>query len=125
MFDTVEFHLMLPAGDIDRAKGWYEDTLGLRPVEEEDFGGAWYETGGTRFLLYPSEFAGTNQATAASFSFAGFDAALGLLRSRGVTFEEFDYGDFKTVDGVVQLPDGRRSAWFKDSEGNILNILSA
>lgn len=124
MFDTVEFHATLPVADLERAKSWYEEKLGLSPVEEDDFGGAWYETGGTRFLLYLSGFAGTNQATAASFSFEGFDAAMGVLRSRGVAFDDFDTGDFKTVDGVVALPDGRRAAWFKDSEGNILSILS-
>lgn len=124
MFDTVEFRATLPAADLERAKSWYEEKLGLRPVEEDVFGGAWYETGGTRFLVYASGFAGTNQATAVSFSTDGFDAAMGVLRSRGVTFDDFDLGDFKTVDGVLELPDGRRGAWFKDSEGNILNILS-
>ena len=124
MFETVEFHATLPAADLERAKLWYEEKLGLRPVEEDVFGGAWYEAGGTRFLLYSSGFAGTNQATAVSFSFEGFDAAMGVLRSRGVTFDEFDYDGFKTVDGVLELPDGRRGAWFKDSEGNIVNILS-
>jgi hypothetical protein len=59
-----------------------------------------------------------------SFSFEGFDAAMGVLRSRGVTFDEFDYGDVRTENGVMELPDGRRGAWFKDSEGNILSILS-
>jgi hypothetical protein len=49
---------------------------------------------------------------------------MALLRDRGVVFDEFDYDDFKTVNGVLELPDGRRGAWFKDSEGNILNIIS-
>jgi catechol 2,3-dioxygenase-like lactoylglutathione lyase family enzyme len=124
MFGDIELHATLPAGDIGRAKAWYEEKLGLRPVEEDDFGGAWYETGGTRFLVYQSTFAGTNQATAASFSVGDLDAAMELLRSRGVTFDDFDLGDFKTADGVLQLPDGRRGAWFNDSEGNILNIIS-
>jgi catechol 2,3-dioxygenase-like lactoylglutathione lyase family enzyme len=124
VFNTVDFHATLPAADLERAKSWYEEKLGLRPVEEDVFGGVWYETGGTRFLLYTSAFAGTNQATAVSFSFEGFDAAMGVLRSRGVTFDEFDYGDVRTENGVMELPDGRRGAWFKDSEGNILSILS-
>ncbi len=124
MFDSVQFRVTLPAADMGRAKAWYEEKLGLRPVEEDEFDGAWYETGETPFLLYPSEFAGTNQATAASFSFEDFDTAVASLRSRGVVFDEFDYEDFKTVDGVLTLPDGRKGAWFRDSEGNILNILS-
>ena len=124
MFDSVQFRVTLPAVDMDRAKAWYEAKLGLVPVEEDEFDGAWYETGETPFLLYPSEFAGTNQATAASFSLEDFDAAIAELRGRGVTFTEFDYEDFKTVEGVLTLPDGRKGAWFQDSEGNILNIIS-
>jgi catechol 2,3-dioxygenase-like lactoylglutathione lyase family enzyme len=124
MFDSVQFRVTLPAADMDRAKAWYEAKLGLVPVEEDEFDGAWYETGETPFLLYPSEFAGTNQATAASFSFEDFDAAIAELRGRGVTFTEFDYEEFKTVEGVLTLPDGRKGAWFQDSEGNILNIIS-
>jgi catechol 2,3-dioxygenase-like lactoylglutathione lyase family enzyme len=124
MFDSAQFHVTLPAADMTRARAWYEDTLGLRPVETDVFDGSWYETGGMRFLLYPSQAAGTNQATAASFSPDDFDSAMALLRDRGVTFDDFDYGEFKTVNGVLELPDGRRGAWFKDSEGNILNILS-
>ena len=124
MFDSVQFHATLPASDMARARAWYEEILGLRPVETDVFDGSWYETGGVRFLLYPSQVAGTNQATAATFSPDDFDAAMALLRDQGVAFSEFDYDDLKTVDGVLELPDGRRGAWFTDSEGNILNILS-
>lgn len=125
MFDSVPFQVTLPAADPARARAWYREVLGLDPLEVDDFDGAWYETGGVRFLLYPSEFAGTNQATAASFSPEDFDAAMDALRARGVVFDEFDYEDFKTVDGVLTLPDGRRGAWFRDSEGNILNMISS
>jgi catechol 2,3-dioxygenase-like lactoylglutathione lyase family enzyme len=124
MFDSVQFRATLPASDMARARAWYEETLGLVPVETDVFDGSWYETGGVRFLLYPSGVAGTNQATAVSFTSDDFDAAVALLRERGVVFDEFDYDDFKTVDGVLELPDGRKGAWFRDSEGNILNIIS-
>lgn len=113
----------LPASDIDRAKEWYRTHLGLTPIEDSGDGGGIYETGGTRFMLYPSAYAGTNQATAAGFAVDDFDAAISELRSNGVTFEEYDLGDdLTTVDGVVTTPDGRRIAWFKDSEGNTLGI---
>ncbi len=112
----------LPASDITRAKAWYQEKLDLKPVEESE-DGAWYESGGTRFLLYPSQFAGTNQATAAGFEVDDFDAAASMLRSRGVTFEEYDFGeDFRTVDGVFTTSDGSKACWFKDSEGNILSL---
>jgi catechol 2,3-dioxygenase-like lactoylglutathione lyase family enzyme len=124
MFDSVQFRVTLPASDMARARAWYEETLGLLPVETDVFDGSWYETGGVRFLLYPSGVAGTNEATAASFIPDDFNAAMALLRERGVVFDEFDYDDFKTVNGVLELPDGRKGAWFRDSEGNILNIIS-
>ena len=124
MFDSIPFQVTLPASDIERAKAWYETTLGLQPAEEGDLGEAWYDTGGVRFMLYTSEFAGTNKATAASLTAPDFDSAMELLRSRGAVFDYVDFGEFKTVEGVMELPDGRKAAWVRDSEGNILAITS-
>lgn len=113
----------LPASDIARAKDWYRQHLGLTPVEESSEGEAHYETGGVQFTLYQSSFAGTNQATAAGFRVADFDATMSELRANGVVFEDYDLGeDFVTVDGVITTPDGLRGAWFKDSEGNIIGV---
>jgi predicted enzyme related to lactoylglutathione lyase len=115
----------LPASDLDRARSWYEKTLGATPTMEDPSGQALiYMSGdGNGFLVYQSEYAGTNEATAAGVGVADFDGALSELRSRGVTFEEYDFGDgMRTVDGVMADPTGRRSAWFKDSEGNILAL---
>lgn len=113
----------LPAADLDRAKAWYADKLDLKPVETRETGESWYEIGGTRFLLYPSQFAGTNQATAAGFMVDNLDSAMTEMRGSGVVFEDYDFGeDFRTVDGVFTAPDGFKGAWFKDSEGNILSV---
>lgn len=115
----------LPASDLDRARAWYEEKIGLTPV---DMGGGasgalFYMNGENGFMVYESQFAGTNQATAAGFAVKDFDGALAELRFKGVVFEDYDFGeDFRTVDGVASDPDGRRSAWFKDSEGNILAL---
>jgi catechol 2,3-dioxygenase-like lactoylglutathione lyase family enzyme len=123
MFNGLAMHATLPASDYERAKAWYSDKLGLTPVEEEPGNqGAWYETGGAQFLVYESGFAGTNQATSASFRTDDFDAAIAQLRASGVVLEEYDFEGFKTVDGVLTTPEGNRGAWFKDSEGNILAI---
>jgi hypothetical protein len=96
----------------------------LDPVEEDQYAGAHYETGGSRFLLFLSPYAGTNQATAAGFSVDNFDEIVDRLRANGVAFEEVDLGEMgKTVDGVITSPDGTmKAAWFKDSEGNILSV---
>lgn len=124
MFGTTPMHPVLAASDLERAKQWYAEKLGLDPVEEDEYGGLQYETGGGTFLVYLSEFAGTNQATAAGFRVEDFDAAITELRSRGVAFEEVDFGEFgSTVDGVISMPDSNdKAAWFKDSEGNILSL---
>ena len=112
----------LPASDLDRARRWYSEKLGIEPAKDAG-GGLQYEMGkGTGFLLYQSEFAGTNQATAMGWLVPDVDAELSDLRRRGVTFEDYDMPGLKTEDGVVTMPDGTKGAWFKDSEGNILSV---
>jgi catechol 2,3-dioxygenase-like lactoylglutathione lyase family enzyme len=116
----------LPASDLERAKAWYSRILGLEPVEVEPMGETWYELGGYRFMLYESQFAGTNKATAAGLEVDDFEATVAELKARGATFEEYDFGeDFRTVEGIITLPNGRKGAWLKDSEGNILGIAQA
>jgi catechol 2,3-dioxygenase-like lactoylglutathione lyase family enzyme len=113
----------LPASDIDRAKAWYAEKLGLEPSETGGDGSLFYMWGDSRLLVYPSEFAGTNQATAAGFVVEDFESAAAEIRENGVIFEEYDFGeDMHTEEGVYTDPDGRRGAFFKDSEGNILAL---
>lgn len=124
----------LPASDIRRARDWYARNLGLQPTRvngEPAKAGApidedselLYETGTATFGIYRSDHAGGNRATAARLVVDDFDYAIGELRSRGVVFEDYDQGDdFRTVDGVLTSPDGERTAWFTDSEGNILAL---
>lgn len=125
MFETSTVMATLAASDLDRAKTWYAEKLGLEPVMEDDErGGAVFEAGGSRFLVYLTEFAGTNKATAMSLAVDNFDEVVNQLRANGVRFQDVDFGEMgKTVDGVITSPDGSESAaWFEDSEGNILNI---
>ena len=114
----------LPASDIDRARSWYQEKLGVQPFMTQDDGTVlMYMNGDNAFMVYASQFAGTNQATAAGIIVADFDAGLANLRSSGVKLEDYDFGDgMATVDGVMTDPSGFRSAWFKDSEGNILGL---
>jgi catechol 2,3-dioxygenase-like lactoylglutathione lyase family enzyme len=124
MFTDKRLRPVLAASNLERARTWYSEKLGLDPVSEDEFRGLHYESGGSSFLVYESDFAGTNRATAAGFEVEDFDAAVETLRSRGVTFEEVDFGPMgSTVDGVISSPDGsEKAAWFKDSEGNIIAI---
>jgi catechol 2,3-dioxygenase-like lactoylglutathione lyase family enzyme len=126
MIANIPVHAVLPASDIERARRWYSEKLGLEPVSANPFGDLWYEAGGVRFLLYQSELAGTNQATAAGFRLEDFDGVVDLLRSDGVAFEHVDFGEMgATVDGVITTPDGQKAAWFKDSEGNTFALSMA
>ena len=124
MYGNAALHPVLPASDLDRAKRWYAEKLGIEPAREDEYGGAEYEVGGAMFLIYRSEFAGTNKATAAGFRVDDFDATIAELRSAGVVFEDVDFGEFgSTVDGVLTMPGSTdKAAWFKDSEGNILSL---
>jgi catechol 2,3-dioxygenase-like lactoylglutathione lyase family enzyme len=115
----------LAASDIGRARAWYEEKLGLSPAKEE-MGGAslWYRSGGTWFLLYQTASAGTAQNTVGGWEVRGLEAVMADLRGRGVTFEDYDFGEMKTVDGVLSMGD-YKAAWFKDSEGNVLELTEA
>jgi predicted enzyme related to lactoylglutathione lyase len=113
----------LPASDLERAKAWYAEVLQLEPSETTEDGSFIYEVDGSFFMVYASQFAGTNQATAAAISVDDVDAAVADLKARGAVFENYDFGeDFRTVDGILTSPSGRKMAWLKDSEGNILGV---
>jgi catechol 2,3-dioxygenase-like lactoylglutathione lyase family enzyme len=115
----------LAASDVDRARAWYSEKLGLEPINPGDTE-LLYDVGGTRFGIYPSDNAGTNKATAVRLVVSDFDAVRAELLSKGVVFEDYDLGDdFRTVDGVLVSPDGEKTAWFKDPEGNILALGSS
>ena len=122
----MQFAATLPASDIERAKEWYKKILQAEPVETTEDGSYWFEIGGTRFLVYASQFAGTNQATAAALAVEDLEATVAELRDRGAVFEEYDFGDdFRTVNGILTSPAGTRMAWMKDSEGNILGVAAS
>lgn len=112
----------LPAADIDRAKKFYQDVLGCDVTASQPDGGSRIQIADTQIMVYPSEFAGTNQATAMGIGVEDVGAAVAHLRGRGVRFEDYDFGDFKTIDGIVTMPDGSKGAWFKDTEGNIIGL---
>jgi predicted enzyme related to lactoylglutathione lyase len=115
----------IPASDIERAKKWYAETLRFKPSDENP-GGVEYMAGdGTAFILYSSQYAGTNQATAMGFLAKDLSAEVEELKTRGVSFEEYDIPGVKTVQGIAELPTGERAGWFKDSEGNILALFES
>lgn len=124
MFDAFPVVPTLPAADMDRAKRWFSEKLGLEPSTVMGDDACFYPAADTPmgFLLYSSAFAGSSQATSASWAVGDIDEVMAALRARGVVFEEYDLPGVTTTGGVVEIPNGAKTAWFKDSEGNILNI---
>ena len=114
----------IPAHDIERAKRWYEEKLGLAPLMDLGVAGQLYRTGGVSWLIYQTPSAGTGRHTLGGWVVPNVDDAVRDLRAKGVVFEDYDLGDQgpTTVDGVARGPDGGASAWFTDSEGNILAV---
>ena len=111
----------VPVADVARARRFYEGTLGLVP-KEEYAGGVIYECGrGTVFFMYPSPGAGTSKASDAFWTVDDVEAEVAELKSRGVVFEEYDMQGLKTKNSIA-TGGGAKTAWFKDSEGNILAV---
>jgi len=107
--------------DLARARQWYLDKLGLTP-EREDMGGVWYRFGGDTWLyLYGTPSAGTAKNTIAGWTVTNIAAVMADLRGRGVVFEDYDFGEMKTVDGLADFGIAK-AAWFQDSEGNIYEL---
>ncbi len=120
---SASTHPMVAVRDLDRAKEFYSDMLGLVPFEERPGVAIRYDTrDGTWFMIYQSEFAGTAKSTCMKFEVGDVHATVNELRDRGVVFEEYDLPGLKTVDGVAHHASGARGAWFKDPDGNILQI---
>lgn len=104
--------------DMNRAKAYFTDTLGLTQVAGATDFYAIYEAGGTQVTVYPSQYAGSAKSTVATFMVTDLDAAMAALREKGVVFEEYDMPDGPTtVNGVAEAA-GVRTCWFKDPDGN-------
>jgi catechol 2,3-dioxygenase-like lactoylglutathione lyase family enzyme len=112
---------MIAVKDLDRARTFYEDTLGLKQVD--DFGeGFMLRSGATKVSVYRSEFAGTNKATALTFDVDDVDSQVRELKDKGVSFEHYDLPGLER-QGDVYVAQGMKTAWFKDPDGNILSLM--
>ncbi|HEX9377349.1 MAG TPA: VOC family protein [Actinomycetota bacterium] len=121
MLESYPVAATIATGDLARARSFYEETLGLK-VDMEDEGGILYESGGARLLVYPSQFAGTSQATAATWLVDDIDRVVDELAAKGITFEQYDFPGLKTDERGIADAGTFKGAWFKDPDGNILNV---
>ena len=110
---------MLPVKDLQRARRFYEQQLGLAPVGQKPDGKFVYRCGGAEIALFPKPEGTKAEHTALSFKVPDIRAAIRELQSRGVTFADYDYPGLKTVEHVCVLG-SEKAAWFQDPEGNIL-----
>ena len=119
----------LPAQDLQRARNFYSEKLGLEPSEERP-GGLLYRVGEGEFALFESAGSSSGSFTQMAFDVDDLDAVVAELRARGVVFEEYDLSGLTTVDRIAEVEGnypskggrGERAAWFRDSEGNMLGI---
>jgi catechol 2,3-dioxygenase-like lactoylglutathione lyase family enzyme len=120
MLDRSDVYATIPAQDLERAKSFYANKLGLKPQEERPEG-LRYRCGQGGFLLFQSSGEPSGTHTQLGWDVDDIEAAVATLRENGVVFEEYDMPGFKTVDGIAEIA-GEKGAWFKDSEGNLLAI---
>ena len=128
MLQDSDVATRLPAQDLERARAFYADKLGLEPIEERP-GGLRYQCGSGRFSLFESAGAPSGDHTQMAWEVDDIEAVVEELRRRGVVFEEVDVPGLRAVDGIAEVEGnypsagvGELAAWFRDSEGNLLGI---
>ena len=128
MLEESDVATRLPAQDLNRARKFYSEKLGLEPVEERP-GGLRYRSGRHFFVLFKSAGESSGSHTQMGWEVADLEATVAALKARGVVFEEYELPGLKTVNGIAEISGnypskgrGEKGAWFKDSEGNLLAI---
>jgi predicted enzyme related to lactoylglutathione lyase len=111
----------IPAHDLERARVFYAEKLGLIPASEERISLRYRLADGTRFRLFRSGGKASGAHTQMALMVDDLVAAVQELRSRGVKFEDYDNPGLKTTDGIADVGYAR-AAWFRDSEGNLIGI---
>jgi catechol 2,3-dioxygenase-like lactoylglutathione lyase family enzyme len=118
--NATRMRATIPAQDLARARAFYSEKLGLE-VAEEDPTGVIFQAGPDQFTLFQSRGAASGSHTQMGWDVADVEAEVAELKSRGVTFEEYDMPGFKTENSIATIPGGK-GGWFKDSEGNLLSV---
>ena len=114
---------MIAVKDLDRARQFYEDKLGLEAKDEWGGEGFTLKSGDTLVNVYRSEFAGTNKATALTFDVEDIEEEVGALKEKGIIFEKYDLPGLEPLGDLYVGEGGFKTAWFKDPDGNILSLI--
>ena len=116
---------MIAVKDLDRARKFYEETLGLSAKEEMEGEVLTVTSGDTDITVYKSEFAGTNKATSLTFEVDDIDAEVRELKDKGIFFEKYDLPGLEPRGDLYVGEGGFKTAWFKDPDGNILSLMES
>ncbi|HET9335951.1 MAG TPA: VOC family protein [Sphingomicrobium sp.] len=114
---------MIAVKDLDRARKFYEDKLGLTTKEEMEGEVLTVQSGSTPITVYRSEFAGTNKATALTFQVDDLQSEVQELKEKGIFFEKYDLEGLTPKGDFFEGEGGFKTAWFKDPDGNILSLI--
>jgi catechol 2,3-dioxygenase-like lactoylglutathione lyase family enzyme len=124
MLGDKEVIATIAVRNLDAAKRFYEGKVGLKLADVQEEGTVSYQSGQSTVLVYESEYAGTNKATAATWVVGDeVDKVVRELKGKGVAFEHYDLPGM-TRQGDVHVAGQMRAAWFKDPDGNIHALVS-
>jgi catechol 2,3-dioxygenase-like lactoylglutathione lyase family enzyme len=115
---------MIAVKDLDRARQFYKETLGLKTKDEWGEGFT-LESGDTLVNVYKSEFAGTNKATALNFEVDDAESEVRDLKEKGVFFEKYDLPGLEPRGDIYEGEGGFKTAWFKEPDGNIHSLIES
>src|SRR5262245_46366441 len=123
MLQSKNAEATIAVRDLSAARKFYEGALGLEPIHEEGSEAITYRTGSSELLVYRSQFAGTNRATAATWTVGNeIEGIVRDLRAKNVPFEHYDLPGSRLKGDVHEMGD-TKAAWFKDPDGNILALV--
>jgi catechol 2,3-dioxygenase-like lactoylglutathione lyase family enzyme len=124
MLADREVTTTLPVKDIEQARTFYEDVLGLTPIDDSEPSVVTYSTGKSHVLVYQSSFAGSNKATAATWGVGDeIERDVKDLKAKGVVFEHYDMPGARR-EGDIHVMGDLKAAWFKDPDGNIHSLIN-
>lgn len=110
--------------DLEIAKRFYKDMLGLQLIDSGPPEVAMFESGNSKIIVYKSQYAGTNKATSMTWIVGdNIEEVVQALKAKGITFEHYDIPNTK-LEGDIYVDGKMKVAWFKDPDGNILNLVN-
>jgi catechol 2,3-dioxygenase-like lactoylglutathione lyase family enzyme len=123
MLSTKDAVANVAVKDLDVATDFYRNSLGLKPVHQEGNDVVVFQSGRSSINVYRSDYAGTNKATAVTWTVDSVEDEVNALRNKGIVFEHYDMPGM-TRQGDIHVAGDMKAAWFKDPDGNILNVIS-